>query len=161
VGAGTSDPAEGDQKTHYEENGEVGGASCLSTLVFDPFFLFFNFFISFFALFIIFLAFFISFFAFFDLSFLATANLLCSSPEWRKPRQRASQAEAVRLSRTSIRLNARATPAASAGLMKNVIDESGGKRRCRAGSTRRRITYWDRCGRQHFFPVGLLNGGDA
>jgi len=46
---------------YYEENGEVAGASSLSTLVFDPLSFFFNFFISFFA-------FFISFFAFFDLS---------------------------------------------------------------------------------------------
>jgi hypothetical protein len=89
----------------------VGGASCLSTLAFEPFFLFFNFFISFFAFFIIFLAFLISFFAFFDLSFLATANLPCFSPDRRKPRQ---SAELACLSRTSIARNARGTSAASA-----------------------------------------------
>jgi hypothetical protein len=91
--------------TNYEENGEVGGASCLSTLVFDPLSFFFNFFISFFAFFIIFFAFFISFFAFFDLSFLVTANLLRFSPD-RKPRQ---LAELMCLSRTSIARNARGT----------------------------------------------------
>jgi hypothetical protein len=38
-------------------------------------------------------------------------------------------------------------------LIKNVTDKSGGKRRSRAGSTRRRVTYWDRCCSQYFFPI--------